>query len=96
MSIESHKPIRDRVEIALDRLRPGLLADGGNLELIDVSEEGVVQIELQGACATCPAQAATVGKALEPALRHEVPEVTAIVPVSGNPTPLPGRSAPLG
>jgi len=96
MSLESHKPLRDRVEAVLDRLRPALLADGGNLELLDISEEGVVQIELQGACATCPAQAATVGRALEPALRQEVPEVTAIVPIAGDPTPLPGRSAPLG
>ena len=84
---------RRRVELALDRLRPALLQDGGNLELLDVAEDGTVRIELQGACVTCPAQAATLRYALEPALRREVPEVVAIVPVSGDPEPavLPAR-----
>jgi len=81
--------LRRRVELALDRLRPALLQDGGNLELLDVAEDGTVRIELQGACVECPAQAATLRFALEPALRREVPEVLAIVPVTGDPEPLP-------
>jgi Fe-S cluster biogenesis protein NfuA len=86
--------LRRRVELALDRLRPALLQDGGNLELLDVAEDGTVRIELQGACVECPAQAATLRYALEPALRREVPEVVAIVPVSGDPEParLPPRA----
>jgi Fe-S cluster biogenesis protein NfuA len=76
---------RRRVELALDRLRPALLQDGGNLELIDVSEDGTVRIELQGACVQCPAQAATLRYALEPALRRAVPEVIAIVPPGAAP-----------
>ena len=86
---------RRRVELALDRLRPALLQDGGNLELLDVAEDGTVRIELQGACVTCPAQAATLRFALEPALRREVPEVVAIVPVSGSPEPAPVLARPL-
>ena len=81
--------LRRRVELALDRLRPALLRDGGNLELLAVAEDGTVRIELQGACVTCPAQAATLRYALEPALRREVPGVAGIVPVSGDPEPAP-------
>jgi Fe-S cluster biogenesis protein NfuA len=81
--------LRRRVELALDRLRPALLQDGGNLELLDVAEDGTVRIELQGACVTCPAQVATLRHAIEPALRREVPEVIAVVPSAGNPEPAP-------
>jgi Fe-S cluster biogenesis protein NfuA len=88
--------LRRRVELALDRLRPALLQDGGNLELLDVAEDGTVRIELQGACVECPAQAATLRYALEPALRREVPEVVAIVPVSGDPEPAPARPRGAG
>ncbi len=89
----THDPrgLRDRVELALDRLRPALLRDGGNLELLGVSEDGTVRIELQGACVTCPAQLATLRRVLEPALREEIAEVTAIVAVLGDPTPAPLR-----
>ena len=71
--------IRDRVELVLDRLRPALLADGGNVELLEVTRDGIVRVALQGACITCPAQAATLRLALEPALQREVPGVTALV-----------------
>jgi Fe-S cluster biogenesis protein NfuA len=87
---------RRRVELALDQLRPALLQDGGNLELIDVSEDGTVRIELQGACVRCPAQAATLRYALEPALRRAVPEVIAIVPLPGDPEPAPVPSRSRG
>jgi Fe-S cluster biogenesis protein NfuA len=86
--------LRRRVELALDRLRPGLLQDGGNLELLDVAEDGTVRIELQGACVTCPAQVATLRHAIEPALRREVPEVIAVVPTAGNPEPAPTPQRP--
>lgn len=81
--------LRARVEAAVDRLRPALLQDGGNLELLGVSEDGTVRIELQGACVGCPAQAATVRLVVEPALRSEVPGVTAVVPVQGDEGPAP-------
>lgn len=80
--------LRRRIELALDRLRPALLRDGGNLELLDVAEDGTVRLELQGACVRCPAQVATLRHAIEPALRREVPEVIAIVPVAGDPEPV--------
>ena len=78
---------RRRLEAALDRVRPGLLRDGGNVELLSVGTDGTVKLEMQGACATCPAQSATVREALEPALKRAVPALGAVVPVPGDPTP---------
>jgi len=82
MTSEFVRPLRSKIELALDRLRPALIADGGNVELLEVSEEGTARIEFQGACATCPAQAATLRLALEPYVKAEVPEVAALVPVT--------------
>lgn len=69
------------VEAALDRLRPALVADGGNVELVGVDDDGTVRVALQGACANCPAQLATVRVGLEEPLVKRVAGVTAVVPV---------------
>jgi Fe-S cluster biogenesis protein NfuA len=90
MPSEATQQLRRRVASALDGLRPALVQDGGNCELLDVTEDGTVHLELQGACATCPAQAATLRLALEPALRRAVPGVVAIVPVVGAGEPAAG------
>jgi Fe-S cluster biogenesis protein NfuA len=82
MASEIEQRLREQVEFVLDRLRPGLIEDGGNVELVGVNEEGVVRILFQGACATCPAQAATLQHVIEAALRGEVPAVATVVPVA--------------
>jgi Fe-S cluster biogenesis protein NfuA len=81
MATELSRPLFRRVESALDRLRPALVADGGNVELVDVDEDGVVSVQLQGACATCPAQSATLRYGLEACLRAELPDVSSVVAV---------------
>jgi len=73
--------MREAVESELDRLRPGLIADGGNVELVDVDEDGTVRIELQGTCRTCPAQVATLRIGIEDPLKKAVKGVSAVVPV---------------
>jgi Fe-S cluster biogenesis protein NfuA len=73
--------LRAQVEAVLDRVRPGLLADGGNVELVGVEDGGAVSVQFQGACAHCPAQLATLRFGIEAALRREVPGVTQVVPV---------------
>jgi len=75
------KPLRDRVETVLDRLRPALLADGGSVELVDVDDDGTVRVSFEGACAGCPAQLATLRLGLEPVLRAEVPGLGSVVAV---------------
>jgi Fe-S cluster biogenesis protein NfuA len=67
------------VRRALDALRPGLLADGGNVELCGVDEDGVVHVTLQGSCTACPAREATRALYLLPALRKRVPGVSDVL-----------------
>ena len=67
--------LRDRVEEALNKIRPALQADGGDLELIDVTDEGKVTIRLTGACGSCPMSQMTLKMGVEQRLREEVPEV---------------------
>ena len=79
MAIARTNALRDRVEMALDGLRPALVADGGNVELLGVAEDGTVCLVLQGACAPCPAQSATIRFGVEAALRAQIPEIKAVV-----------------
>jgi Fe-S cluster biogenesis protein NfuA len=81
MSTSRIERLHARAEQALDEIRHAFLQDGGNVELVGVSADGTVRVELQGACARCPAQTATLKSALEPALRRALPEMTALVPV---------------
>ena len=67
------------VRRALDIVRPGLIADGGNAELVHVSEDGTVRLELQGACKACPAREMTRKHVLEAVLRSRVPGVTSVL-----------------
>ncbi len=77
-------PLRAAVEQVLDRLRPGLLADGGNVELVGVDEEGVVRLIFQGNCTECPAQISTLRLVIEATLRREVPAITEVVPIASS------------
>lgn len=66
--------MREDVEGVLDKLRPFLLRDGGDVELVDV-EEGVVKVRLMGACGSCPSSTITLKAGIERALLAEVPGV---------------------
>ena len=71
---------RDKVEAALDKVRPHLQADGGDVKLIDV-KDGVVTIKLTGACAGCPMSTMTLRAGVERVLRQELPEMKKLVAV---------------
>ncbi len=73
--------ILDAVEAQLDRLRPALVADGGNIELLGVDADGTVRVALQGQCATCPAQIATLRLGIEEPLREAIPAVLGVVAI---------------
>ncbi len=74
--------MRDRVEKSLDRIRPALENDGGNVELVDVDEEkGVVKVKLVGACGSCPMSQMTLRMGVERVLREDIPEITEVVAV---------------
>ena len=70
--------IKEKVEAALDKVRPSLQADGGDVELIDVNEDGVVKVKLQGACAGCPMSQMTLKMGIEKILKQNVPEVSKV------------------
>jgi len=72
--------MREKVEAALNEIRPSLLADGGDVELLDVND-GVVTLKLTGACGGCPMAAMTLKFGIEQALKQQVPEVKEVIAV---------------
>lgn len=70
--------LKERVEEALNKVRPSLQADGGDVELVDVSEDGLVKVKLQGACAGCPMSTMTLKMGIEKIIKQNVPEVTKV------------------
>ncbi|MCE5203638.1 MAG: NifU family protein [Actinomycetia bacterium] len=73
--------MRERVQAALDKIRPALQADGGDVELIDVTDDGVVRVALQGSCRGCPMSQLTLANGVERVLKEEIPEVQRVEPV---------------
>jgi Fe-S cluster biogenesis protein NfuA len=66
------------VENALNKVRPSLQADGGDVQLIDVDDQGVVKVKLTGACGGCPMSQMTLKMGIEKILKQNVPEVTRV------------------
>ncbi|MFA5362269.1 MAG: NifU family protein [Candidatus Omnitrophota bacterium] len=73
--------MREQVEKALEQVRAALAADGGNVELIDVTEDGVVKVKLTGACGCCPMSQMTLKMGIEKMLKRAVPGVKEVVSV---------------
>ena len=67
--------IKEKVEELIAKIRPMLQADGGDVELIEVTEEGVVKVKLKGACSGCPMAEMTLKMGIERYLKKEIPEV---------------------
>jgi Fe-S cluster biogenesis protein NfuA len=75
---EKSNVLEEKVEKALMSVRPYLQADGGNLELVDVNDEGVVSVRLVGACRGCPGARMTLQMGVERLLKQQVPEITGV------------------
>jgi Fe-S cluster biogenesis protein NfuA len=73
--------MKEKVEAALAKIRPMLQADGGNVELVDVTADGTVKVRLKGACAGCPMSQMTLKNGIEKILKEAVPEVKSVVNV---------------
>ena len=67
--------MKDRVEAVLDKIRPHLQADGGNVELVGI-EGTIVKVRLKGACGSCPMSQMTLKMGVERAIKAEIPEIT--------------------
>ena len=74
---------KNDVAAVLDLIRPSLQADGGDVKLVDVDENGVVSVELQGACKGCPMSQMTLANGVERILKERVPGVTKVIPAQG-------------
>jgi len=70
--------LKEKVEAALDKIRPALQADGGDVQLVDINEKGIVIVKLQGACAGCPMSQMTLKMGIEKILKQNVPEVEGV------------------
>ncbi|PIQ89117.1 MAG: hypothetical protein COV72_04805 [Candidatus Omnitrophica bacterium CG11_big_fil_rev_8_21_14_0_20_42_13] len=73
--------MRQKVEAALDKIRPMLAADGGDVQLVDVSPDGIVKVKLTGACGACPMSAMTLKMGVEKAIKKDVPEIKEVAAV---------------
>lgn len=74
--------IQHRVEKALDQIRPYLIADGGNVRILEIIDNSKLYLELLGSCGICPMSLMTVKAGIEQAVRQEVPEITAVISVN--------------
>ena len=70
--------MRERVAEVLDEIRPMLQADGGDVELVDVTDDGVVKVKLTGACGGCPMSQITLSRGIESRLKSSIPEVSRV------------------
>jgi Fe-S cluster biogenesis protein NfuA len=73
--------LKEQVQTALDEIKPALEADGGDVELVDVSDEGVVKVRLTCACRGCPMGMQTLKLGIEKHLKQKVPEVSEVIGV---------------
>jgi Fe-S cluster biogenesis protein NfuA len=78
--VKEKREMKEKVEKALDKIRPSLMADGGNVELVDVGD-GVVRVRLTGACGGCPMSQMTLKMGIERLLKQEIPEIKEVVAV---------------
>jgi Fe-S cluster biogenesis protein NfuA len=79
--ITEDSSMKERVQEILDQVRPALQADGGDVELVDVSEDGIVSVKLTGACGSCPMSTMTLKMGIERALMQKIPEVKEVIQV---------------
>lgn len=72
---------KKEVQKVIDKIRPGLQADGGDVELVEVTDDGIVKVQLLGACNGCPMSTMTIKNGIEKTLKKQIPEVEEVRPV---------------
>ncbi|MEX2512775.1 MAG: NifU family protein [Cyclobacteriaceae bacterium] len=73
---------KDKIENALDTIRPYLEADGGNVKIVDLSDEMILQLELTGNCSSCPMSTMTLKAGVEEAIKRAIPEIVKVEAVN--------------
>jgi Fe-S cluster biogenesis protein NfuA len=79
--IKDKNELINTVEQAIEQLRPFLIADGGNIELIDITEENIVQVKFIGACQSCSMSAMTLKGGVEETIRKAAPQIVSVIEV---------------
>ena len=79
----NEKSLIDRVELAIDEIRPYLIADGGDIKVVSIDNKNIVNLELLGSCETCPMSPMTLKAGVEEAIKKQVPEINGINAVNG-------------
>ena len=69
----------EKVQEVLDKIRPSIQSDGGDVELVDVGDDGIIKVKLTGACNGCPMATLTLKAGIERVLKEEIPEVKEVV-----------------
>lgn len=72
---------KDKLEAVLDKVRPAIQADGGDVELLNIREDNVVEVRLKGACNGCPMATITLKAGIERIVKEEIPEVVEVISV---------------
>lgn len=80
-AVPAGTPVGDRVRAVLQQIRPAVVADGGDVELVDVTAEGVARVRFHGACVGCPSSSLTLHMGIERAVKAQVPEVVKVIAV---------------
>lgn len=73
--------MREKVEAVLDKVRPSLMADGGNVELVEITPDNIVKVKLQGHCGGCPMATMTMEFGIKKAIKEAIPEVKDVVAI---------------
>ncbi|MBI5076778.1 NifU family protein [Candidatus Falkowbacteria bacterium] len=73
--------MNEKIQKVIEKIRPSLQMDGGDVELVEVTGDGVVKVRLRGACAHCPMSVLTLKQGVEAAIKKEVPEIKKVVAV---------------
>lgn len=81
MVAETHE-ILERIEASLDTMRPYLKDDGGNVEVVGITDDMIVQVKLIGACSTCPQSYMTMKAGIEEAVKRSVPEIKGVIAIN--------------
>jgi len=81
-SSQSEASLHEQVQAVLDRIRPAVQADGGDVELVDVTAENVARIRFHGACHGCPSSTMTLQHGIQRAIRDKVPAIQSVIPVA--------------
>ena len=84
MSNTPNAELIKKVENVIDQIRPYLQADGGNIRLVELTEDNVVNVELLGACGSCPMSTMTLKSGVEQAMKKAIPEIKSVEAINAN------------